>query len=237
MSGYPQTPVSEEQNVEVSYRKIIDTLRNNWILITAVTLLFAILGFLYSQFLVAPKYQASVNLIVQTNATDVATQNISNDYVNSAKNLAKTYARILNSSKVQNHVIKDLGLDMTSIELGELAKAEAVTDAQIVTVTVTTEQAELSQQIAEAYLKLGPSDLNDLVEAGKCSAVSGVDVKSDPIKPGLKRTVVLLALVGFALSFAIALIRELRKNFIVTEEDVKELGLPVLGVIPNISNA
>lgn len=237
MSGYPQTPVREEQYVEVSYRKIIDALRNNWILITAVTLLFALLGFLYSQFLVAPKYQASVNLIVQTNATDVATQNISNEYVNSAKNLAKTYARILNSSKVQNHVIEDLGLDMTSIELGELAKAEAVTDAQIVTVTVTSERADLSQQIAEAYLKLGPSDLNDLVEAGKCSAVSGVDVKSAPIKPGLKRTVVLLALVGFALSFAIALIRELRKNFIVTEDDVKDLGLPVLGVIPYVSNA
>lgn len=228
---YPQTP--EEENVEVSFQKVVDAFKYHWIIIAVVTIIFAILGLLYSQFLVTPKYQASVNLIVQTNNVDFSNQNVSNDYVSSAKNLAKTYARILNSSKVQNHVIQELGLkDITSIELEEMAVAEPVTDSQIIKVTVTTDDPELSQKIAKVYRELGPKDLNDLVEAGKCNAVSGVDVKGDPIKPGMKRTVALLGLVGFALSFAYALFTELRRHFIVTADDVKELGLPVLGVIP-----
>lgn len=228
-------PPKQEETVELSFAKISQAFRNHWIMITAITLVFAILGFLYTQFLVTPRYEASVNLIVQTNNVAINDGSVSNDYVTSAKNLAKTYSRILNSSKVQNHVIKELGLDMTSFELNKLAVAEPVTDSQIVRVTVTTEDAELSHKIAKAYLKLGPEDLNELVEAGKCNAVSGVEVKGDPIKPGMKRTVALMALLGLALSLSIALIREMRNHFLTTTNDIKkELDLPLLGVIPLI---
>lgn len=237
--GYSDEPVTgNEEVVELSFRKVLDALKNHWILIAALTLLFAALGFLYVQFMVTPKYQASVNLIVQTNVTDTIEENVSNEYVNSAKNLAKTYSHILNSSKVQNHVIQDLALDMTSLQLKDVAVAEPVTDSQIVKVTVTTESSDLSKQIADAYLRLGPEDLNDLVEAGKCNSVSGVEAKAEPIKPGMKRTIALMGLVGFALAFAYALFVELRKHFLITSDDVKEiLGLPVLGVIPETVEA
>ena len=230
--GYPIASANED-TLELSFQKLIFIFKNHWILITALTLVFAILGFLYSQFLVTPKYQASVNMIVQTNSAEFSGQNVSNDYVNSAKNLAKTYSHILNSSRVQNAVIKELGLDYTAEELGKMAVAEPLTDSQVVRVTVITEDAKESRAIAKTYLKLGPQELNDLVEAGKCNAVSGVEMKQDPIKPGMKRTVALAALRGFALAFAIALFRQLRHSFFVTPDDIKNmLGLPVLGVIP-----
>ena len=225
--------VEEQETLELSFTKITNALKNHWILITALTLVFAVLGFLYSKFLVTPMYESSVNMIVQTNATTAADQSVSNEYVNSAKNLAKTYSEILNGSKVQNHVIDDLALDMTSWELGKLAVAAPLTDSQVVRVTVTTENPDLSKQIADAYLRLGPDDLNELVEAGKCNPVSGVEAKAEAIQPGMTRTVELMGIIGFALSFAYALLRELKKNYIVDMDDVKELlGLPVIGVIP-----
>lgn len=237
--GYPSTPqVGEQDTLELSFRKIKNALRRYWILMLAFTLVFAILGFLYSQFLVTPKYQASVNMIVQTNNVETVDTSVSNEYVNSAKNLAKTYSQILNSSKVQNQVINELGLDMSSFALKKLAIAEPVTDSQIVRVTVTTEDAALSKSIADAYLRLGPEALNDLVEAGKCNPVSGVEVKKDAIRPGMKRTVALMGLVGLALSFAFALFREMQNHFIVSTDDIKDLlDLPVLGVIPNLEVA
>ena len=123
--GYPSTPQTGDQDtLELSFRKIKNALRDHWILIVAVTLVFAILGFLYSQFLVTPKYQASVNMIVQTNNVETIDNSVSNEYVNSAKNLAKTYSQILNSSKVQNQVIDELGLDLTSYELAKLSGVE-----------------------------------------------------------------------------------------------------------------
>ena len=231
--GYNAATDPSEDSLELSYQKLISALKNHWILITALTLVFAVLGFLYSQFLVTPKYQASVNMIVQTNVSEDAGQVVSNEYVNSAKNLAKTYAHILNSSRIQNSVIDELQLDMTAEELGELAVAQPLTDSQVVRVTVTSERADLSESIASAFLKVGPDALNDLVEAGKCNPVSGVEVKKDAIKPGMKRTVALMGLVGLAIGFALALFRELRKNYLVSPTDVKDvLGLPVLGIIP-----
>ncbi|MBQ5684188.1 MAG: hypothetical protein IIV27_00955, partial [Clostridia bacterium] len=68
--------------------------------------------------------------------------------------------------------------------------------------------------------------------------VSGVEVKKDAIRPGMKRTVALMGLVGLALSFAFALFREMQNHFIVDTDDVKDLlGVPVLGVIPDLSLA
>ena len=233
--GYSDTPVTgEEDTVELSFRKLTNALRNHWIIITAITLLFAVIGFVYVYAYVTPMYQSSVNLIVQTNSTQTVSETVSNEYVNSAKNLAKTYAEILNNSRIQNDVIDDLGLDMTAKELGKVAVAEALTDSQIVKVTVTTEDKQLSAQIADAYMRIGPEDLNEVVEAGKCSAVSGVENKTDPIKPGMKRTIALMTILGFALGYGISLIKELRNHMVVSADDVKEmLGLPVLGVIPD----
>lgn len=233
-SGDPSPVEEEEETLELSFRKLANAFRNHWALIVAITLLFAAIGFVYANAMVAPKYQASVNLIVQTAGATQSTDTVSNEYVNSARNLAKTYAEILNNSRIQNDVIKELGLDMTPKELGKLAVAEALTDSQIVKVTVTTEDRQLSKQIADAYLRLGPTDLNEVVEAGKCSAVSGVEQKANAIRPGLIRTVALMTLLGFALSYAIALIRELQNHFLISADDVKDaLGLPVLGVIPS----
>ena len=232
--GYgPDARAYEEETLELSFQKLINAIKNHWILLTAMTLVFAVLGFLYSQFLVSPKYQASINLIVQTNNAAETGVDVSNDYVNSAKNLAKTYAHILNSSRIQNNVIDDLKLDLNAQELGELAVAQPLTDSQVVRVTVITENPDLSKSIADSYLRLGPTALNELVEAGQCNAVSGVDIRQNAIRPGMKRTVALTGLIGLALSFAYALFRELRKDFFVTPTDIKDiLGLPVLGVIP-----
>ncbi len=231
--AYAGTPQRDNDTVELSFRNITNAIRNHWVILTAMTLIFAVLGFLYVQFLVTPQYQTSVNMIVQTNNSASVDQTVSNDYISSAKNLAKTYAQILNSSKVQNHIIKELDLDMSALDLKKLAVAEPLTDSQIVRVTVTTEDKKLSKQIAKAYLKYGPEDLNELVEAGKCNPVSSVEEKKEPIKPGLKRTVALMGIIGFALALAFSLFREMRNHYIVSTEDVKDLlGLPVLGVIP-----
>lgn len=236
--AYAGTPQRGDDAVELSFHNFTNAIRNHWVILTAMTLVFALLGFLYVQFLVTPQYQTSINMIVQTNNTTTVDQNVSNDYITSAKNLAKTYAQILNSSKVQNHIIKELGLDMSALELKKLAEAKPLTDSQIVRVTVTTEDRDLSRQIAKAYLKYGPEDLNELVEAGKCNPVSSVEEKAEPIKPGLKRTVALMGIVGFALAFAYALIKEMRNHYVVSMEDVKDiLGLPVLGVIPTAERA
>lgn len=233
--GYNSIPVgaSNEDTLELNFKKLWDALRNHWIFITALTLLFAVLGFVYSQFLVTPQYQASVNLIVLTNNADTPNQSVSNEYVNSAKNLAKTYAQILNSSMIQNDVIEDLGLEYSYSQLHSMVKAEPLTDSQVVKVTVTTDSASMSRDIADAFMRIAPGDLNDIVEAGRCDTVSEVDVKSNPIKPGMKRTVGLMAIIGFAFGFAYALFRELQNHYLITSTDIKDiLDLPVLGVIP-----
>ena len=47
-----------------------------------------------------------------------------------------------------------------------------------------------------------------------------------------------MGLVGLALSFAFALFREMQNHFIVDTDDVKDLlGVPVLGVIPDLNLA
>ncbi len=60
---------------------------------------------------------------------------------------------------------------------------------------------------------------------------------TDPIPPNTKRNILLGAILGLGLGFGLALLREFLDNTIRTSDDVtKFLNLPIMGMVPEISN-
>ena len=102
-------------------------------------------------------------------------------------------------------------------------------------VAVKDPDPELARKIVKEIAKISPEEIVDSVEAGSCKVVSQVRVPTDPVSPSLKKNVVIAAAAGFVLVVAIILLKSFLENYIVDDDDVqKYLGLPVLGVIPEI---
>lgn len=223
-----------EQDDEIDLLELFSILKAHIVLIIVVTVIAAVAGFMVTEYAITPQYEASVNMIVNTR-TDV-TATVSNDSINSAKSLVSTYAIIIKSNTVLNQVIANLKLqDMNYDTLAAKVSVEAIDDTQVMKVAVKDPDPELARKIVKEIAKISPEEIVDSVEAGSCKVVSQVRVPADPVSPSLKKNVVIAAAAGFVLVVAIVLLKNFLANYIVDDDDIqKYLGLPVLGVIPEI---
>ena len=220
----------QNDEIEIDLGKVLEAIKQYWAVLLAATLVCGLLGFLVSNFAMTKKYIASVDMIVNTSSdADL----VSNDQVNSAKNLVSTYSFIITGSNVLTQVIKNLGLDMTFEELAKIISVDAVTDTQVFTVSAVTNDVNTSKKIIREIIKVAPPEIEKAVEAGSCKIVSDLDYKNTPVSPDVGKYTAVAAYAGFLLALAFALYRVLSRTFIVTEKDVTEnLDVPVLGVIP-----
>ena len=108
-----------EDNFERDYGMVVlellQALKEKIALILVMTVICAGLSWGVSSFILPKKYEASVNMIVNTRTEIVGV--VTSDSISSAQDLVDTYAIIIKSNKVLNQVIDTLGLTMTYEEL------------------------------------------------------------------------------------------------------------------------
>ena len=199
--------------------------------IVAAAVAAALICLLVCMFALTPKYQAS--MIVNTRQDTTTT--FTSDNFNSAKNLISTYAVIIKGNTVLNEVIDELDLDMTYAELYDMVDVADVDSTQIMKITVTDTDAERAGEIAQTIADIVPDVLVEKVEAGSCKTVSDVSINPNKVFPQTKKYVVLAGLLGAVLVCGVLVLAHLLHDTIVDDEDIqKKLGLPVLGLIPEV---
>ena len=87
----------EQEYDTIDLRQLFEIVRRNLLLIVAVTVLFAAGGYLGTTFLITPQYEASAMLIVNSREGQQLQGSVTNDSLNSAKQLVETYSVILKS--------------------------------------------------------------------------------------------------------------------------------------------
>ena len=200
--------------------------------IVAAAVAAALICLLVCMFALTPKYQASINMIVNTRQDNSST--FTSDNFNSAKNLISTYAVIIKGNTVLNEVIDKLDLDMTYTELYKMVEVTSVDSTQIMQITVTDTDAERAGEIAQTIADIVPDVLVEKVEAGSCKA-SDVIIDPNKVFPQTKKYVVLAGLLGAVVVCGVLVLAHLLHDTVVDDEDVqKKLGLPVLGLIPEV---
>ena len=224
-----------ELELEIDLLELFNALKKSIVWIVAATLICAVLGFCYSKFLITPQYEASVNMIVNTRSENAG--NVTNDNITSAKNMVSTYAIIIKSNRVLNEVIENLELNVDYEKMARKVEVESVNSTPVMEVVVTDPDPERAALIVEQIAKIAPKKIVEAVEAGSCKVISDVETGKDPVSPSVMKYTALLAMVGLVLSAGLVILKELFSNYIEDDADVaKYLGLPVLGVIPEVED-
>ena len=201
--------------------------------IVAAAVAAALICLLVCMFVLTPKYEASINMIVNTRQDNSST--FTSDNFNSAKNLISTYAVIIKGNTVLNEVIDTLDLDMTYTELYKMVEVTSVDSTQIMKITVTDTDAERAGEIVQTIADIVPEVLVEKVEAGSCKTVSDVAINPNKVFPQTKKYVVLAGLLGAVVVCGVLVLAHLLHDTVVDDEDIqKKLGLPVLGLIPEV---
>jgi len=221
--------------MEIDLMQIIRTLLGNLKYIILVTVLFGVLGYAGSTMLVTPIYEAGAKMIVNTRKDE--SQNVTNDQINSAKNLVDTYAVIIRSRDVLNQVITELNLPDTYGQLASCISVKAVNDTQVMQITVQHANRDTALAVASKLLEVVPGAIVERVEAGSVKTVEQAYASNEPVSHSNLYNAVLAAMAGFILVCAAIVIISLADNTYKTDMDIqRDLGVPVLGVIPAVED-
>ena len=222
----------EEQGIEIDLMQLVRALLGNLKYIVLVTVLCGFLGYLGNIVLVTPIYEAGAKMIVNTRKDE--SQNITNDQINSAKNLVGTYAVIIRSRDVLNQVIADLNLPDTYSQLASNISVKAVNETQVMQIKVQHANRDTAVAVASKLLEVAPKAIVEKVEAGSVKTVEQAYASAESVSAGPLYHGTLAAMVGFVLVCAVIVIISLSDNTYKSDMDIqRDLGLPVLGVIPD----
>ena len=225
----------KEEYETIDLRELFLLVKKNILMILAVTIASAVVGFLISAFLLSPQYEASATLIVNSREDQTAQTTITNDQITSATKLVDTYSVILTSDTVLDKAIADLELTLDYEELLDKVTVESVNGTQVMKISVQDEDPVLAQRIVANIVEQAPEIIIQTVKAGSVEVISQAKTAEEPVSPKKVMNTVIAGILGLVLALGFVLLRNVMNNKFMTDDDIsKKLGLTVLGVIPQI---
>ena len=225
----------KEEYETIDLRELFLLVKKNILMILAVTIASAVVGFLISAFLLSPQYEASATLIVNSREDQTAQTTITNDQITSATKLVDTYSVILTSDTVLDKAIADLELTLDYEELLDKVTVESVNGTQVMKISVQDEDPVLAQRIVANIVEQAPEIIIQTVKAGSVEVISQAKTAEEPVSPKKVMNTAIAGILGLVLARGFVLLRNVMNNKFMTDDDIsKKLGLTVLGVIPQI---
>lgn len=213
-------------------RKVLFRIWQNRLLFLMITVLAAVIGFLYSALIIKPIYSASAEMVVN-NRSDGQATTITQSDLTASSNLVDTYAVILKSHTVLEKVIKDCDLPYTYNSLNKKINISSVGSTAVMKITVKDESAQTALDIVSDLVKLAPDALIKGIEAGSVTTVDEPWTDSKPVSPNIPRNTALAGLLGLIGCLLYVLVKEITDDKFKTAEDIRNvLDLNILSIIP-----
>ena len=216
-------------------------IRRNLALITIFVLLGlgAAAAITYTE---TPQYQADAQLFVSTPASAIDISALAQGSSFTQQRVI-SYAQIINGPRTLDEVIKQLGLNISEVDLAKKVKASAPLNTVLINLSVTDTDPVLAAKIANAIGAEFSSTVN-LLEQGSSSAVDNNTIKVSVVKYAVaptapsspKKTINLLLglILGFGLGLGLALLRAIFDTSVKNENDLDETPLLAAFAFENI---
>ena len=196
----------------------VRTLRNRFVPIVMVALLFGIAMICYDVMWVRPVYSVDSKVVVSAKSGNTSTTQI------------ETVKSLVKSRMVLTEVKQNLKLRSNVEDLG---KKISISDenSKIVSINVEDTVIQRARDIADELADITVKNATDEYK------VEVLEYSSAPLKavsPNLVRDTLLALLVGFLISFIICMVRESHDDVMRVDTNVEDLGVNVIGDIPYV---
>lgn len=223
--------------MELDLKKTVDVLLSKIWTIVAATLVGAMLFLIVNIFFVTPKYTSTALLYV-SNVSERKTSVVTTSDVAVSKQLVDTCVVILNSRTVLDKVAEQAGLGYSATKIKKMISAQSVSSTEVFRISVTHTNPQEAQIIADAILKVAPSEIKRVINAGAVSIIDYATLPLAPSSPNIPKNTVLGAILGAALAIGVILLTQVFDSRIKNEFELAEsFDLPIIGVIPSFRMA
>lgn len=221
----------ENQNeLEIDLLELFYYLKKKIVIILAAFVACAMVGFIFSQLFITPKYTASTRVYVLNRSNETSV--VSSDFALS-NYMISDYQVLITGQNVTKEVVSRLGLDMTYQELAEKISVTAPDNTRVLQISVTDTNAQRAASIANTVREVAGSQIKEIMDVDAVNLVYAAEVPEEQSSPNVMKNTVLAAALGLIAAVGILAVIFIMDDTIRTEEDVERyLELSTLGVIP-----
>lgn len=225
----------EEINIKDLFEFFISKIR----IIILVTIVAVLIGAVYSLFFVEPAYEATTTLVLTgtTQATGSSNQTadgttITQNDLNLNAKLVATYREIIKSKTVLKDVIATLDLDYTVGGLGSAISVSTVSDTEMISIKVKTNDPKECALIANELANKFSEQIKEIYNIENIAIIDKAEDQTAPVNVNIAKQIIIYALIGFVISCAIVFALFYFDTTLKDASQVEKMGLTVLTSIP-----
>lgn len=214
----------------------------NIFILLIVGVVFAVAVFGYCKYFATPKYSSTGALIVTNGAiiSEYSTnekETLNNTDIVASINLVETIGDILNTKGIYKELSDAIGNKYSYNELYSMVKvARKSENSLFINITFSASDPDEATDLVNEFLMLAPTYINDYVPNSEV-ATSPAD-SATKVFPQTMASMVVAAVIGMAITFAILLLVYSTNTVIKGEDDfVERFDVAVLGNIPDFEKS
>lgn len=223
------TPKVKDE-IEIDLMELIRALMSRWMVVVAAAVIGVLIGLQIVPAARDYSYTATATLIIQ--APKSKEQEISQ--ITESQKLAAAGSVFIRSNRVMSEVVGYLGGTMTIDDLKQCLKVTSVEGSQLIQLTVTDADREMTEKIINTVIQVATPVLKDMLAVASAEQFGQIVIteqKPDPVSS--TKNGVMGGILAAACAVVAVLVLELFHTGLKSKEDLEsQLGLPVLGVLP-----
>lgn len=222
---------------EIDLKELFQMFWNKKIHILLITLIFIVIGTIYTIGFVTPMYTSSTTLVLAASdkPTDAnkLTSTITTTDVTLNSKLVETYRVILQTNDVLREVISNLGINISEEEIKNNITVSAVENTEVIEISVKNENASNAAKIANEIAKVFSKKVGEIYNINNVYILDEAKVSTNPSNINHMKDIVIFAFIGIVISAMYVLIANMLDTTVKTQEDIeKTIKIPVLANIP-----
>ncbi|MFQ8661863.1 MAG: YveK family protein [Clostridia bacterium] len=222
---------------EIDLKELFQTFWNKKIHILLITLIFIVIGIIYTIGFVTPMYTSSTTLVLagadKTTDTNKQGSTITTTDVTLNSKLVETYSVILQTKDVLREVIKNLGINISEEEIKNNITVSAVKNTEVIQISVNNENATNAAKITNEIAKVFSKKVGEIYNINNVYVLDEAEVSTNPSNINHTKDIVVFAFIGLVISVMYVLIANMLDTTVKTQEDIeKAIKIPVLATIP-----
>ena len=225
---------------ELDLKELFNIFLSKKVHIILIVLIFIVLGVIYTVGFTTPKYTSSTTLLLAGSESSggETTNSITTTDITLNSKLVSTYSVLVRSKDVLSQVISNLGMDISWESLRNNVKVSSVEDTEVIEISVTTNNAENSANIANEIAKVFTEKVAEIYNINNVHVVDEAEPENTPSNINHEKDVIIFAFIGLVVAVIYVLLANMLDTTVKTAEDIeKEFKLPVLASIPVYENA
>ena len=217
---------------EINIKDFFNYLKKYILIICGVVVIFVIGVFTYDKSIKKPLYTTYTTIILtKSNEAQTGTTITQNDILLNQK-LVETYTKIIKSKLVLDQVISETGITYTAEELGKNVAVEAYENTEMLKISVTDSDPELSASIANSIAQVFSGEVAKIYQMNNISVIDIAQVPEEVSNNTLTRDFFIALFISIFGSIGVIFIIYYFDDSIKLTDDLEEeIGMPVIAKV------